>query len=746
MKPQIAPVRSLALLVVFLLLLAGSYSLTKLSPSATAQDVAPAGALTELSIDDGTASCATGPPEGLRGRPGFGWVNKLTPTTYPATLRKITIGFNRSGAPDPDVKPEALFTVVVFKDPEMNGPANNQQPDASFTGRVRGRADAIMTFNLVTPVTIDEGSFVIGVIDEFGNDADFPALFDVPGKSNPPGSESYVTFDGGALWRTLRETLSPGSECGPGSFLIRATVEANPVAVLGVTATVKDPLAVEPWGVAVNNAPNVAVSEEVFVTNYVSDNVTIIKRSDNSFQNLPVGDGPGGTPDGPFGVVRQPLNQVAYVTLFGSNTIPTKEFPVDYSTVGDGRVAVLTRASASAPFAVSATINVNKGPRFPSIASANGLKVYVPCGGADTVDIINTSTNIKVRQVAVGDDPSSCTTSLTGSKIYVTNFGDGTISVIDTKTETKIKDIQLPPIPQPVGSNQARAINPWKGAISPINGNLYVTYWGAEGNAAPNGAIAEIDTCTDEFLRFIIDDTTAGTPAGSAGASTIPAPVAPLVRDPASGLTPGAGGGGGGPFGIASFPPRFVVSGTFVADPLLLFTNDGKGFVGVIDTRTGQVVSAPPLAVATCPKPRQLALIRDTVSNGVIAYVACGQPDNSIKVVSAPGTPFQSALPSSIEINSITTTDSLQIKGRDLTADIRVEILSADSASCLTFQNAAKIKKRGKKFLLKGTLSDGRRLSEVIRDGAFVILRITLPDGTTRLVFLSPVAATKAHN
>lgn len=741
MKPQIAPVRTLALLVLFPLLLAASYSLTKLPPSATAQGVSPAGALAELSIDDGTASCATGPPEGLRGKPGFGWVNKLTPATYPATLRKITIGFNRSGAPDPDVKPEALFTVVVFKDPEMNGPANDQQPDVSFTGRVRGRTDAIMTFNLVTPVTIDEGSFVIGVIDEVGNDTEFPALFDVPGRSNPPGSESFVTFDGGALWRPFREVISPDSQCGAGSFLIRATVEANPVDVVEVTNTIKDPLAVEPWGVAINNAASVGFNEEVFVTNLVSDNVTIIKRSDNSLQNLPIGDGPGGTPDGPFGVVRQALNPVVYVTLFGSNTIPTKEFPVDYGSVGDGRVAVLTRASANAPFAVSATINVNKGPRFPSIASVNGLKVYVPCGGADTVDIVNTSTNLKVGQIAVGDDPSSCTTSLTGSKIYVTNFGDGTISVIDTKAETKIKDIQLPPIPQPAGSNQSRAINPWRGAISPVNGNLYVTYWGAEGNAAPNGVIAEIDTCTDEFLRFIIDDTTAGTPAGSAGASTIPAPIAPLVRDPASGLTPGAGGGGGGPLGIASLPPRFAAGLTFVSDPQMLFTNDGKGFVGVIDTRIDQVVSAPPLAVATCPKPRQLALIREETGGRLIAFVACGQPDNSVLVVRLPGATSQSDPPSSIEINTITATDSLQIIGRGLTADIRVEILSANSTACLTFERPAKIKKMGKKFLLKGALSDGRRLSDVVGQGSSVILRITLPDGTTRLLFLSPIAA-----
>ena len=213
------------------------------------------------------------------------------------------------------------------------------------------------------------------------------------------------------------------------------------------------------------------------------------------------------------------------------------------------------------------------------------------------------------------------------------------------------------------------------------------------------------------------------------------------MRDPASGLTPGAGGGGGGPLGIASFLPRFAVSGTVVTNPLMLFTNDGKGFVGVIDSRTNQVVSAPPIAVATCPKPRQLALVLDQASSRVIAYVACGQPDNSVLVVSVPGIPFQSDLPSSIEINVISASDSLQLRGRGLTADIRVEILSADSTGCLTFERAAKIKKMGKKFLLKGPLSDGRRLSDVVGQGSSVILRITLPDGTTRLLFLSPVAA-----
>ena len=737
MKLKNAPARALTLLLLFPILLAALYSVTTLPESATAQDIIPAGQLTELSIDDGTASCAAGPSDNRRGVPGFGWVNKLTPMTYPATLRKITIGFNRSGAPLPDVKRDALYRIVVFKDPESNGPANGQQPDASFTGRVRGSTDAIMTFNVVSPVTIDSGSFVVGAIDEFGNDTAFHALFDVPGKSTPPGSDSFITFDSGNTWRTLREATPPDSTCGPGSWLVRATVETNPVDVASVAATVKDPLAVEPWGVAINPDSD-ADSSEVFVTNYVSDNLTIIKRSDNSIQNLPLGDGPGGTADGPFGVVRQSGSSVVFVTLFGSNTIPTKEFPVDYSAVGPGRVAVLTRQQANGPFAVSATINVNKGPRYPALTTVSaGPRLYVPCGGTDTVDIINPNTNLKVGEIAVGDDPSSCTASLTSTKVYVTNFSAGTVSVIDTKLQSKIKDITLPPVPQPAGSNPARAVNPWRGAISPANGNLYVTYWGTEGNAAPNGVIAEIDTCKDEFVRFIIDDTTGGTPAGNAGASGILAPTAPLARDPASGLTPGAGGGGGGPFGIASFLPRFMSSSSIFIEPLMLFTNDGKGLVGVIDTRIDQVVSAPPISVATCPKPRNLAVVRNGSAGRVVAYVACGQPDNSVLVINAPDTVFlnNNVQGASVQIDTITPGNTLSIKGKGLTTDILVEVITSDTISCLTFQKTAKIKKQGKKFLLKGMLSDGRSLSDVFRPGVFSVIRITLPDGTIRLVY-----------
>ena len=241
---------------------------------------------------------------------------------------------------------------------------------------------------------------------------------------------------------------------------------------------IKDPLAVEPWSVAVTFS-------EVLVTNYASDNVTIINRANNAIQNIPVGDGPGGTADGPFGVADG-LSAI-YVTLFGSNTIPSKGVPVDYSNIGPGRVQLL-RKESDGTYRRLSQIGVGKGPRFPAILLGR-CKLYVPCGGSDRVDVIDTSRDQKIKEIPVGSDPSSCVLSIDESKLYVTNFGDGTVSVIDTKTDTKIKDI---PAPRLVVGEAPMAQYPWRSAVSGSNGNLYVAYWGMTGGTGTGGAIVEI--------------------------------------------------------------------------------------------------------------------------------------------------------------------------------------------------------------------------------------------------------------
>lgn len=720
MKRSTAPALACALFFALVLTLAAAYIPHRSIYTATAQG-SPQRDIRELFIDDSRANCAAGLGQQNRGRAGFGWANKLTPPAYPATLRSITIGFNRRNQIPDAVMKDALYRIVVFLDPEMDGPSDGQTPDATFTGRVRG-TDDFMTFNLITPLTITAGSFVVGAIDDIGGSI-FPALLDTPGRSTPPGSESFITSDSGTDWRRLSEAAefsqappcdpSSGATSSAGSWLIRAGVELGTVFTLTSTR-IQDPLAVEPWDVTFNTTQN-----QAFVTNFVSDNLSIIEVLTSTVRNMPVGDGPGGGADGPFGVIVHPNDLSVYITLFGSNTIPTKEFPTDYSTVGPGRVAVLVR-QANGTFAQTLQINVGKGPGFPAIANTtntlSGVKLYVPCGGDDRVDIIDTSRNVKIGEVAVGDEPTSCTTSIDNSKVYVTNFRSGTVSVIDTRTDQNIKTIPLfaaaapPVIP-----------TPWNAEISPTNGNLYVTIRGTLGESPANGSIAVIDTCKDELVRFILDDTTRGTPAGSAGASGIPAPVGPLARDPASGLTPGAGGGGGGPFGIAACKNT----------PEMVFTNDGLGLIGLFDSRIDQVVSAP--ALASCPKPRGVAC---SDNSGVppsfphrtfVAFVACGQPDNSVIAVRFPDLPENIADVPVIESINIGG-NKLVITGRGFTSGTRIEVIARGSLACLTFEKEPTVKRNGTELNQKGRLSDGRKLKNV--DG---IIRVINEDGSVRL-------------
>lgn len=703
--------------------------------SATAQTLTATGELRELAIDDGVAECTLGPTPELKGKPGFGWVNKLTPPSYPATLRAVTIGFER-GLVETGVKPDSLYRIVVHIDPESDGPGDQQQPAAAFTGRVRGN-DQIMTFNLITPLTIQAGSFVVGAMDDFGI-ANMPALFDSPGKSTPPGSESFFTQNAGAHWRKLSDSLPPDPHCSAGSWMIRATVElgaADPLAAMKIN----DPSAVEPWGIG-------SLGAEIVVANLVSDNLTIINTANNSFRTLEIVDPrvcfTCGPPFGPFGVAAVPARNKVYVTLSGTTTIPSKEFPIDYHTVLPGRIVVLSSQPSAQEGGLHQTgfIDVGIGPKFPATAAG---KLYVPCGGVNRVDVIDTATDLKVKEIPVGIDPSSCTASLDGAKIYVTNFGDGTTSVIDTKSDKKVKDIPAPPVQFPLSigptpptlPRPAIAQNPWNAAVSPANANLYVTYWSTTiGDVIPNGVLAEFDTCKDEFVRAIIDDTTFGTPAGSAGASGIPAPTAPLTRDIETGKTLEAGGGGGGPFAISASAPNSLD----VQPTTLVFTNDGLGLTGIIDSRIDQVVSAPPIVLGSCPKPRGVTVVTVNVSSSItgtppvpahFAYVACGQPESSVLVFRVPELPENIAgIP---VIQSVDIGDVFRVFGTGFAKfDMRFDVERA--GTCLSFNKPVKTKQGTKLVVQKGALSDGTRLTDSINQAA--IIRLIHPDGTVRVV------------
>ena len=94
MRLLLAPARACALVMALALALPALRSQDIILTTRAAESVTPAGVLTELAIDDGVAECILGVPSASRGKPGFGWANKLTPPNYPATLRSITGAWN----------------------------------------------------------------------------------------------------------------------------------------------------------------------------------------------------------------------------------------------------------------------------------------------------------------------------------------------------------------------------------------------------------------------------------------------------------------------------------------------------------------------------------------------------------------------------------------------------------------------------------------------------------------------------
>src|SRR5205085_1212718 len=148
----------------------------------------------------------------------------------------------------------------------------------------------------------------------------------------------------------------------------------------------------------------------------------------------------------------------------------------------------------------------------------------------------------------------------------------------------------------------------------------------------------------------------------------------------------------------------------------LVFTNDGAGVVGMLDTRIDQVVSVPLAGLAMCAKPRGVA-VGDAPSNSLPippaglpnrrALVACGQPDNAVLVVSVP--PEQAQPIAGLPVfDSFEVSDVVRLSGSGLDNGDHIEVLDLSTGACLTFNKPVKIKKNGTVLLQRGVLSNGQ--------------------------------------
>jgi YVTN family beta-propeller protein len=152
----------------------------------------------------------------------------------------------------------------------------------------------------------------------------------------------------------------------------------------------------------------------VYVTNSISDNVSVIDTSNNSVETIVLASN-----SLPRGVAVSPKGLTAFV----SNSL-------------SGTLSVI-RTSDNA---VADNVAVGNRPQGVAVLS-NGIFAYVVNSLDNNVSVINTAVNLEVATIAVDTLPRSIVATPQGDFIYVTNFLAGTVSVVRTSDNVVIQTI-----------------------------------------------------------------------------------------------------------------------------------------------------------------------------------------------------------------------------------------------------------------------------------------------------------------
>jgi YVTN family beta-propeller protein len=157
-------------------------------------------------------------------------------------------------------------------------------------------------------------------------------------------------------------------------------------------------------------AANIATNQ-TYVANYGSNNVTVINGI--TFQTQTVAAG-----QFPYDVRVNPFTNLIYVSNFCGND-PTCQSP--------GTVTVINGANNT-----TTPVNVGMAPYQAAVNTVTN-KIYVANSGGNTVTVIDGATN-NTTTVTVGNGPSGLAVNPVTNMIYVPNFADNTITVINGAT------------------------------------------------------------------------------------------------------------------------------------------------------------------------------------------------------------------------------------------------------------------------------------------------------------------------
>lgn len=281
----------------------------------------------------------------------------------------------------------------------------------------------------------------------------------------------------------------------------------------------------------------------------------------------------------------------AYVANNGANTVSV----IDVSTN-----------------AVVQTIPVGSNPTGLAV-TPDGNRVYVANYASNDVSVIDTSTNIVVATIPVPGTSYGVAVTPDGSRVYVANHHPQRISVISTAANTVINDIPL-------------AIKPFQIAITPDGSTVYVTCQDV------CDRLARIATATDTLVDYTL------VPGGAqAGLDVSPDGNKLYVSSSNSNAISVVAAATGM---LSSTIPVGATTGGVVVSPAgdKVYAGTGDGNLAVIATATSTLLASIPAGT-----PNGLRGVSLT-SDGAAVYVADWNT-NSVSVVDTAANQLSATIP-----------------------------------------------------------------------------------------------------
>ena len=209
--------------------------------------------------------------------------------------------------------------------------------------------------------------------------------------------------------------------------------------------------------------------EYVYVTNYGSgacnNKVTVIRTSNNVVQcTITVGNCPAQiaiTPDGEFGYVANYFGDTFSVIEISTNTVVATvqigNGPMGVSITPDGQYAYFAmeqdgtvKVVQISDNTVIATINVGSSP-YRIAFTPDGAYAYVTNRFSNNVSVIKTMDNTVIATIGVGGWPHGVAITPDGEYAYVVNFfKSNSVSVIQTSTNTVVNTISVGSAPKAI--------------------------------------------------------------------------------------------------------------------------------------------------------------------------------------------------------------------------------------------------------------------------------------------------------